>query len=137
MIRRMGQSDMYNVDNVIKPEVRIKTQRSIICYLNFNVVQFCLFLFLFDMFYMKTAVIGVHLYFGIYATLLTSERVTFNSMFRLLSSPSPVPNPSPNSRSQIQFPDPKSKVLKKGTGTGADTIILQATHNHPPTHHQQ
>ena len=30
---------------------------------------------------MKTAVISVHLYFGIYATHLTSERVTFNLMF--------------------------------------------------------
>ena len=60
------------------------------------------------------------------------------------SSPSPVPNPSPKSRSQIQVPNPgpksksqiqvpipKSKVQRKGTGTGADTIILQATH--PPT----
>ena len=37
------------------------------------------------------------------------------------------------SKSQIQFqnPGPKSKVQRKGTGTGADTIILQATH--PPT----
>ena len=36
-------------------------------------------------------------------------------------------------QSQIQVPNPglKSKVQRKGTGTGADTIILQATH--PPT----
>ena len=41
-----------------------------------------------------------------------------------------VQNPSPRSRSQIQVPNPKSKVQRKGTGTGADTIILQATHHH-------
>ena len=41
-----------------------------------------------------------------------------------LSSPSPVPNLSPKSRSQIQVQNPKSKVQRKGTGTGADTIIL-------------
>ena len=44
-----------------------------------------------------------------------------------------VPNPGPKSRSQIQ--SPKSKVLRKGTKTGADTIILQATHPTSP-HHQ-
>ena len=35
------------------------------------------------------------------------------------------------SKSKIQVQNPKSKVQRKGTGTGADTIILQATH---PTH---
>ena len=53
-----------------------------------------------------------------------------------LSSPSPspspkcqfkVPIPSPNSKSKSL----KSKVQRKGNGTGADTIILQATT--PPT----
>ena len=34
-------------------------------------------------------------------------------------------------QSQIQVPNPKSKVQRKGTGTRADTIILQATT--PPT----
>ena len=43
-----------------------------------------------------------------------------------LSSPSPVPNPSPKSKSHIKVPNPKSKVQRKETGTGADTIILQA-----------
>ena len=35
---------------------------------------------------------------------------------------------------QIQVPNLKSKVKRKGTGTGADTIILQATTTttHPP-----
>ena len=42
-----------------------------------------------------------------------------------------VPNLGPKSRSQIQVPNPKSKVQRKGTGTGADNIILQAT-THPP-----
>ena len=36
-------------------------------------------------------------------------------------------------QSQIQVPNPKSKVQRKGSGTRAETIILQATH-HPPTH---
>ena len=43
-----------------------------------------------------------------------------------------VPNPSPKSKSQIQVPNPKSKVQRKGTVTGADDIILQATHHPPP-----
>ena len=42
------------------------------------------------------------------------------------------PKSSPKSKSQIQVPNPKSKVHRKGTGTGADNIILQATH--PPPH---
>ena len=41
------------------------------------------------------------------------------------------PKSSPKSRSQIQVPNLKSKVQRKGTGTGADNIVLQATH-HPP-----
>ena len=39
-------------------------------------------------------------------------------------------------QSQIQVPNPKSKVQRKRNGTGADTIILQATtppHHPPPT----
>ena len=35
-------------------------------------------------------------------------------------------------QSDIQVPNPKSKVQRKGTGTRADTIILQATTTHPP-----
>ena len=42
---------------------------------------------------------------------------------------------SPTSKSQIQVPNSspqsKSKVQRKGTGTGADTIILQATLSTP------
>ena len=55
--------------------------------------------------------------------------------WKILSSPSPVPNPSPKSRSQIQVPNlsPKSKVQRKGPGTGADTLILQATTPPPIT----
>ena len=45
-----------------------------------------------------------------------------------MSSPSLVPNPSLKSRSQIQVPNSKSKVQRKGNGTGADIIILQAIH---------
>ena len=50
--------------------------------------------------------------------------------------------PKSNSKSQIQVPNPshkfkskklKSKVQRKRNGTGADTIILQATT--PPPHH--
>ena len=37
------------------------------------------------------------------------------------------PKSSLKSKSQIQVPNPKSKVQRRGTGTGADTIILQAT----------
>ena len=37
------------------------------------------------------------------------------------------PKYSPKSKSQIQVPISKFKVQRKGTGTGADTIILQAT----------
>ena len=54
----------------------------------------------------------------------------------ILSSPSP--SPSPKSQFQVPIPSPKSKskslkskVQRKGNGTGADTIILQATT--PPT----
>ena len=38
-----------------------------------------------------------------------------------------VPNPGPESMSQIQVLNPKSKVQRKGTGTGADNLILVAT----------
>ena len=41
------------------------------------------------------------------------------------------PKSSPKSKSQIQVPNLKSKVKRKGTGTWADTIILQATHPNP------
>ena len=41
----------------------------------------------------------------------------------ILSSPSPCP------KSQIKVQCLKSKVQRKGTGTGADTLILQATHH--------
>ena len=44
-----------------------------------------------------------------------------------------VPNPGPEFKSQIQVPNPKSKVQRKGTGTGADNIILQATTPPPPS----
>ena len=48
------------------------------------------------------------------------------------------PKSSPKSMSeiqaQIQVPNPESKVQRKGTGTGADTIILQATFNPTTTH---
>ena len=40
-------------------------------------------------------------------------------------------NPGPKFRSQIQVPNPISKVQRKGNGTGADNIILQATITHP------
>ena len=44
-----------------------------------------------------------------------------------------MPKSSPKSKSQIRVPNPKSKVQRKGPGTGADTIILQATTPlHPP-----
>ena len=61
------------------------------------------------------------------------SHVMSHSTFYFLSSPIPIPNPSPKSKSQIQVPNtrPKFKVQRKGTGTGAETIILQATH--PPT----
>ena len=39
------------------------------------------------------------------------------------------PKSSPKSRSKIQGQNPKSEVQRKGTGTGTDTIILQATTN--------
>ena len=42
------------------------------------------------------------------------------------------PKSSPKAKSQIQVPNSKSKVQRKGTGTEADNIILQATHL-PPT----
>ena len=50
-----------------------------------------------------------------------------------------VPKSSPKSRAQIQVQNPKYKVQRKGTGTGADTIILQATTTtthpaNPPPH---
>ena len=41
-----------------------------------------------------------------------------------------VPIPSPKSKSKSL----KSKVQRKGNGTGADNIILQATHPTHPTH---
>ena len=37
------------------------------------------------------------------------------------------PKSSPKSKSQIKVPNPKSKIQRKGSGIGADTIILQAT----------
>ena len=37
----------------------------------------------------------------------------------------------PKSKSQIQVPNPKSKVQRKGDGTGADNIILQAWNVNP------
>ena len=42
---------------------------------------------------------------------------------------------SPKSKSQIQVPNPKSKVQRKGNGTGADNIILQATTTTPNFSH--
>ena len=42
------------------------------------------------------------------------------------------PKFSPKSRSQIQVPNPNSKIQRKGTETGADTIILQTTQPTPP-----
>ena len=45
--------------------------------------------------------------------------------------------PGPKSKSQIEVPNPKSKVQRKGTWTGADTIILQAIPQQPQPHHNQ
>ena len=43
------------------------------------------------------------------------------------------PKSSPKTKSKIQVQNPKSKVQRKGNGTGADTIILQATTPPHPT----
>ena len=53
------------------------------------------------------------------------------SIIKPKSSPKSKSQIQVKSRSKIQVQNPKTKVLRKGTGTGADTIILQATH--PPT----
>ena len=48
-------------------------------------------------------------------------------MYDIIVKPKSSPRSKSKSKSQIQVQNPKSKVHRKGTGTGADTIILQAT----------